>query len=149
MDAIKESDKLLQAILNMEENLVAEGIEMVHEKNTSLLKYNDENALSCVLSLALYTATNYYQINREFPSGKGYADLVFIPNQKAIDKPAIIIELKWNKTADGAIAQIKERNYISALKEYQGNLLLVGINYDKKDKKHECKIECLEYGIQS
>jgi len=75
------------------------------------------------------------------PAGKGYADLVFIPRRKEFDKPALVVELKWDKTVGGAISQIKERNYISALEEYQGNLLLVGLNYDKETKVHDCIIE--------
>jgi len=141
VDALHNSDKLLKAIWNKEVDVVAKRIEKVHEQNTSILEYNDENSLSCVISLALYSASDYYTIIREVPSGKGYADLVFIPRKKHMDKPAIIIELKWNKTVDGAIAQIKKKNYISALEEYQGNLLLVGVNYDTKTKKHECVIE--------
>ena len=149
VSAIKSSKGLLQAIWNMEEDVVAEGVGKVHEQNTSILKYNDENSLSCVLSLALYTANNYYTIIREHPSGKGYADLIFIPRKKFADKPAMVVELKWDETAEGAIKQIKERNYISALESYHGNLLLVGINYKKKDKVHECKIERLVYEVQS
>jgi len=95
--AIAKSDQLLQAIWNKEESIVAECVQKVHEQNTSILKYNDENALSCVISLALYSAKNYYTIIRELPSGKGYADLVFVPYKKSIDKPAIVVELKWDK----------------------------------------------------
>jgi len=139
--AIQKSHQLLHAIWNKKASSVAVGIQEVHEQNTSILKYNDENALSCVISLALYSAKNYYTIIRELPSGKGYADLVFVPYKKSIDKPAIVVKLKWDKTVQGAIAQIKERNYISALDEYQGDLLLVGINYNKDTKHHECIIE--------
>ena len=141
IDAIRDSYKLLQAIWNMEADVVAEGVGKVHEENTSILQYNDENALSCVISLALYSASDYYTVIRELPAGKGYADLVFIPRKRFSDKPAIVVELKWDKEAEGAIAQIKNKNYISALDEYQGNLLLVGINYDKKAKAHTCVIE--------
>ena len=141
VSAIQKSHQLLCAIWKKEESVVAEGVQKVHEQNTSILKYNDENALSCVISLALYTATNYYTIIRELPSGKGYADLVFVPYKKSIDKPALVVELKWNRTTSGAIAQIKERNYLSSLEAYQGDLLLVGINYEKDTKLHECIIE--------
>jgi len=139
--AIQRSHQLLHAIWNKEANSVAEGVQEVHEQNTSILKYNDENALSCVISLALYSAKNYYTIIRELPSGKGYADLVFVPYKKSIDKPAIVVELKWDETVKGAIAQIKEKNYLCALEAYQGDLLLVGINYKKDTKHHECIIE--------
>ena len=77
------------------------------------------------------------------PSGNGFSDMVFLPKRASL-KPALILELKWDKTAEGAINQIKERKYISALKEYKGNILLVGINYDKKNKKHQCRIEKTE-----
>jgi len=146
MDALNDSRKLLQAIWNKDAPVVAEGIEKVHEQNTSILAYNDENALSCVISLALYSANDYYTITRELPTGKGYADLVFIPRTKHKDKPALIVELKWNRTVNGAISQIKEKNYVAALEEYHGNLLLVGINYDNKTKVHECVIESFVYG---
>ena len=88
-----------------------------------------------------YFAREYYTIIREFPSGKGFADLCFIPRKMHADKPAAVIELKWDKSAEGAIAQIKERQYVSDLKAYHGDLLLAGINYDKKEKKHTCLIE--------
>jgi len=141
VSAIKASRVLLDAVWNMEADVVADGIAKVHEQNTSILQYNDENSLSCVVSLALYGANDYYTVIRELPTGKGYADLVFIPRRKFVDKPAIVVELKWNKDVRGAISQIKEKHYISALDEYQGNLLLVGINYDKKAKTYECVIE--------
>ena len=144
VNAINQSDKLLKAIWNKEADLVATGIEKIHEQNTAILTYNDENSLSCVLSLALYTASNYYTIIRELPAGKGYADLVFIPRKKHTDRPAMVVELKWNKTVEGAISQIRKRNYICALDGYHGNLLLVGINYEKESKIHECSIETLE-----
>lgn len=67
----------------------------------------------------------------------------YIPRKLYADKPAIVVELKWDKTAEGAIAQIKEKQYVNALKEYRGNLLLAGINYDRETKKHYCIIEKL------
>ena len=141
MSAIKQSNKLLQAIWNQETEVVAAGVEKVHEENTSILQYNDENSLSCVISLALYGATEYYTTIRELPTGKGYADLVFIPRKKHADKPALLVELKWDKEAVSAIDQIKQKTYITALDEYHDNLLLVGINYDKNSKEHTCMIE--------
>ena len=112
-------------------------------ENTSILTYNDENSLSCVISLAYYNAMNEYTKIRELPTGKGFADIVYLP-KKHSDKPAMIVELKYDKSAEGAIAQIKEKEYVESLKEYQGNLLLVGINYDKETKKHCCVIEKYE-----
>ena len=83
----------------------------------------------------------YYTIIRELPSGKGFADICLIPRKMHPDKPAVVIELKWNREAKGAIAQIKDRNYVDALKDYKGNLLLAGISYDRKTKMHTCVIE--------
>jgi len=144
VDALKESNKLLQAIWDQETEIVTAGIQKVHELNTAILEYNDENSLSCVISLALYSANDYYTTIRELPAGKGYADIAFIPRKKHADKPAMIVELKWNKGAEEAISQIKKKNYISALEDYQGNLLLVGINYDKTEKIYTCIIESME-----
>ena len=81
------------------------------------------------------------QIYRELPTGKGFADLVFLPRKRFPEKPALLVELKWDKSATGAITQIKEKEYVQSLEEYHGNLLLVGINYDVKTKEHECVIE--------
>lgn len=78
------------------------------------------------------------------PGGKGFADICFIPRKLYADKPAVIIELKWDKNASGAIAQVKDKHYMEALKEYRGNILLAGINYDRKTKMHTCKIEKLQ-----
>ena len=142
--AIKDSRKLIQAIWNFDGETVAAGIAKVHEENTSILTYNDENSLSCVLSLALYGAKDYYTIIRELPTGKGFSDLVFLPRTKHLDKPALVVELKWDKTVESAIDQVKKKNYVSALDEYEGNLLLVGVNYNKADKSHTCHIESFE-----
>ncbi len=76
----------------------------------------------------------------ELSSGKGFADVVYLP-KKNTDKPALIVELKWNKSAEGALKQIKEKQYASWIEEYTGDILLIGINYDKKSKLHECVIE--------
>ena len=138
--AIHASDELLKATLRGDELAVAEGIEAVHLSNTSILNYNDENSLSCVIALAYYNAVNDYVLIRELPTGKGYADIAFIPKKTSV-KPAMIVELKWNNSADGAIEQIKRNQYTEALKGYKGNILLVGINYDRKTKKHICRIE--------
>ena len=68
-------------------------------------------------------------MHRELAGGKGFADMVYIPRKKYPEKPALVVELKWDKSAAGAISQIKEKEYCQSLEEYQGNLLLVGINY--------------------
>lgn len=138
--ALELSDRLLQATWNQDAETVAEILDVVHSENTSILTYNDENALSCVISLAYYNAMKEYTKIREFPSGKGYADIVYLPKKKS-DKPALVVELKYDQSAEGAIAQIHEKKYVEGLGEYHGNLLLVGINYDKVSKKHTCVIE--------
>ena len=142
-DSVESSRKLLEALWAMDADTVASGIDKAHEE-MSILQYNDENSLSCTVSLAFYFAREYYAIVRELPSGKGFTDICMIPRKHHLDKPAIIIELKWDKGADAALAQIKEKQYGNALKDYHGNLLLVGINYDKSTKKHECVIESMK-----
>ncbi|MDE7425321.1 MAG: ATP-binding protein [Lachnospiraceae bacterium] len=186
--ALKNSANTLRAIWEKRSDLVVQGIEQAHFE-TSHLQYNDENALSYTIALALYGARNFYNVYRELPSGKGFADMVYVPKKKFSNKPAIVVELKWDKSARGAIEQIKERRYceglvtvqvglahsavqdrkknysrigigqsimrslpnsvtgqpsaelLQSLKEYQGIILLVGVNYEKDTKKHTCIIE--------
>ena len=137
--ALKNSADLLNAIWRKDEEKVAVYMEQAHFE-TSHLQYNNENALSYTVSLALYAARNFYQVYREFPSGSGFADIVYLPRKEFPDKPALIVELKWNKSAEGAIHQILKKQYFQNLEDYSGNMLLVGINYDLKTRKHECKI---------
>ena len=126
----------------MDGTAVASGIDRAHDE-ISILKYNDENALSCAVTMAYFTAPAYYTIVREMPAGKGFADLVFMPRREAGKRPAMILELKWDESADTAIRQIRERRYAGALSNYEKEILLVGISYDKADaaKKHTCVIE--------
>ena len=144
VDAISASDQLLADTLDGKCASVAEKIDRIHQEFTSVLSYNDENSLSCVISLTYYSARKYYYVYRETPSGKGFADLIYVPQKQYTDKPALIIELKWDKDVYTAIQQIKERKYTDGLRDYSGEVLLVGINYDKKAKKHECYIEHIE-----
>lgn len=139
-DALSKADRLLSDVLNGDAEAVAAGVDMVHERNTGVLRYNDENSLSCVLSLAFYTARSRYEMIRELPAGKGFADLVLLPHRN-VDAPAIVLELKYNLDADTAISQIKRQNYGKVLNSYCGEVILVGINYDRKTKKHSCIIE--------
>ena len=140
VDALAQSEKLLKATLEGDEEAVARGVELAHDENTGILSYNDENSLSCVLSIAYYYARNDYIMHRELASGKGFADMVLIPRKK-VDSPAIVIELKVKKDADAAIDQIRRKQYPAKVAEYVGNLLLVGINYDRDTKQHSCRIE--------
>lgn len=142
--AISRCDELLIATIEGDSDKTAEIIELAHETYTSVLNYNDENSLSCVLTMAYFTAPAYYNIVRELPAGKGFADFVFIPRANAGHRPAMVVELKYNRSADTAIRQIKEKRYYGALSGYSERILLVGINYDAdgNDKKHHtCIIE--------
>ena len=135
--ALLNSRELLEATWRKDEKAVARYIEEAH-LDTSILTYNNENALSYTLALAYIYARNHYAMIREMPTGEGFADIVLIPYQ---NKPAMIIELKWNQEAKTAINQIKEKKYPKGLEKYKDNLLLVAISYDKKTKKHTCHIE--------
>lgn len=138
-----ESENLLEATLDMDEEAVAQGIEKIHTEYASSIQYNNENSLSSVLAIAyLSTMQYYFKPVRELPAGRGFADFVFIPKPAyAEEYPALLVELKWNKSAKAAIQQIKEKKYPSVLTQYTGDILLVGINYDKKSKVHKCIIE--------
>ena len=140
IDALQKSEQLLQATLDGDSEAVARGIEVAHDENTSILSYNDENSLACVLSIAYYNAKNDYVMHRELATGKGFADIVLIP-RKNVDSPAIILELKVNKDADSAIDQIHRKQYPAKVLEHTDRLLLVGINYDRDSKQHSCCIE--------
>jgi len=140
--ALQSSDDLLESTWRGDAQAVAHSIEQTHNE-TSIIRYNDENSLSSVISLAYYSAKQYYAMIREMPAGKGFADLVFLPKKNHLDKPAMIIELKWGKSAAGAIRQIEDRQYTEIIKDYKDNALLIGLNYDKDSKHHECIIKRL------
>lgn len=139
-DALKQSEQLLQWTIEGESDRVADAIDRIHSDNASVLQYNDENSLACVLALAYYAAKNNYAMIRELPTGKGFADLVLVPRRN-VDMPAIVLELKYNHTARTANGQIKEKRYTDSLLDYVGDVVLVGINYDKRTKQHQCCIE--------
>lgn len=143
IDAVRQSDMLLKYTLEQNAEKVSEILGEVHNENSSMIQYNDENSLSCVLALAYYSAQDSYAVYRELQGGEGFADLVFVP-RAGNTSPAMIIELKWNKNAGIALNQIKDKKYIKSLKDYHGKVLFVGINYDKKSKKHECRFEMTE-----
>lgn len=119
---------------------MAKAVEAIHSETASILKYNNENALSRTVLMAYYSAKAFYMNPiMELPPGKGFADVVYLPKRN-VERPALLVELKWNKTAEGAIKQIKDKQYISWVQGYTGEILLVGINYDEH-KGHECVIE--------
>ena len=138
--AIKQSDQLLRDTIEGKEEAVANAIESIHSDTTSILQYNDENSLACALIIAYYSAQKDFLIIRELPTGKGFADITLLP-KPTCKQPAIILELKYNNSVETAITQIYEKHYADSLKEYNGDVVLVGINYDKTTKLHECKIE--------
>lgn len=139
----RQSDELLEATLDEDADQVAICIDKIHQEYASVIKYNDENSLSSVLTIAYLSAMKYYfKPVRELATGRGFADFVFVPKTEYLNEyPVLVVELKWNKSADAAIQQIKDRNYPQSLLQYTGKILLVGINYDKKTKVHECVIQ--------
>ena len=137
---IQNSKALLDATLAGNEKAVERAIDLAHDEHTSILAYNDESSLACVLTVAYIWARNEYVIHREYAMGKGYADLVMIPRRN-VSKPALVVELKFNRSADTAIDQIKRKECLSKMGHYAGDILLVGISYDKETKQHSCRIE--------
>lgn len=138
--AVGQSFDLLEATITGDKQFVANAMDSYHDDATSFLEYNDENSLACALKLAYYAAQDYYEIFREFPSGKGFADMVFVPLKNS-PYPAIVAELKYDKTAQGAISQIKNKKYHLKLRGLSNKIVLLGINYDQKTKKHEVEME--------
>lgn len=156
MRILKESDKLLKDTLAGDVESVARALDKAHTEAASILAYNDENSqslpfdlcgkdLGAAVGLAYYSARKDYKLIREMPAGHGFADIVFLPLPHT-GKPAMVVELKYGKTAEEAVQQIKDRGYAQALEGYSGEILLVGINYDREraDKPHSCVIERME-----
>ena len=139
----QESEKLLDATLDMDAFTVAEQIEKIHNEYASAIQYHNENSLSSVLTIAYLSSMQYYfKPIRELPTGRGFADFVYMPKPEyRNDYPAMVIELKWNQTAQTALHQIRDKKYPSSISDYTGNILLVAINYDKNTKKHQCLME--------
>ena len=140
VNLIKDSDKILQCTLSGDAEAVSEIISKVHETGVAPLYYNDEQSLRYVIRFAYISAIDEYVRIEELPTGHGYADVVYLP-KKGSSKPALLIELKWNKAVDSAISQIKNNNYPKILKDYGTDFILVGITYDSETKKHSCIIE--------
>ena len=139
---IRQSERLLEATLQMDEEAVAGLLDKIHNEYSSPLFYNNEQSLRSVIQLAYISRVKDYLEFQELPGGKGYADIVFLP-KRGSDKPLLIVELKWNKSAAGAIEQIKSKQYMQVVEDFGSEILLVGINYDEKSKKHFCRIERL------
>ena len=141
--ALKLSEQVVAATYNKDSETVATLLSKIHEDKVPALEYNNESALRYVVLMAyLATERDYLAPLNEFPTGKGFADIVYLPmSANAKDKPALIIELKKDASAKVALEQIKERDYVSRVKEYTDNILLIGINYDSKTKQHSCEIK--------
>ena len=141
--ALKLSEQVVAATYNKDSETVAALLSKIHEDKVPALEYNNESALRYVVLMAyLATERDYLAPLNEFPTGKGFADIVYLPmSANAKDKPALIIELKKDASAKVDLEQIKERDYVSRVKEYTDNILLIGINYDSKTKQHSCEIK--------
>lgn len=144
---VRESDKLIEDTVHGNAEAVAAQIEKIHEEEASLY-YNSEQSLRSVVKRAYFSYGDEYVLFEELPAGVGYADIVYLP-KKDSPLPALLIELKWNHSAESAISQIKKKRYPEALKGYGGNLLLVAITYDKEaptgERKHTCIIESANF----
>ena len=118
-------------------------MDFVSERIGCVIQYHDENSLSSVISIAYLSAMQYYfKPIRELPAGRGFADFVYLPKPEyKTSYPALLVELKWNKSTDTAMEHIRDKKYPDSILEYTGDLLLVGINYNKRTKEHECRIE--------
>ena len=138
-EIINNSRKLLKYTVNRDEEAVVKLVHDIHNSEIPILQYNDENSLACVITLAYLSARDIYRIEREEKTGKGYADFSFHPRRKS--DTALIIELKKNETAQKAIQQIKDKEYVQKFKKEYNNILAVAICYDFNNKEHTCKIE--------
>ncbi|MCI8697126.1 MAG: hypothetical protein HFH99_10190 [Lachnospiraceae bacterium] len=140
MELLGRSKKLLEDTMAGDGQAVAKAIEEIRDSQYAPTYYNDEQALRYVIKFAYIAALDQYLKVEELPSEKGIADVVYLPKRR-YTLPALVVELKWNKSSEGAIRQVKERNYPAVLKDYGGEIVLVGIGYDAKKKAHSCVIE--------
>ena len=141
--AVNSSLDLLDDTINLKKDKIARAFDDYHFEASSLLEFNDENSMRCAIVLAYYAAKPFYKIFHELPSGKGFADMVFIPLPGS-SRPAIVVELKYDKSADSAIDQIKRKEYPASLKGFSKQIILCGINYNKATSKHEVEMEVIE-----
>ena len=140
---LTDSAKLLNDTIAGDETAVASAIDKIRDMNYAPTYYNNEQALRYIIKFAYIICVDRYMKIEELPSGKGIADVVYIPRK--VTDPAIVIELKWNKTESVAIQQIKDKNYPAVLSNHQVKVVLVGINYDEKSGSHTCKIETITH----
>lgn len=143
MKAVLRSDSILRATWEKDGTQVAEIADEIHKEDTASIFYNNEQALRGVIKTAYLSSMDYYSKMEEIPAGKGVADMVFFP-KAGTQKPALIVELKWNRSEQEAMNQILDKKYVRVLKDYHGTVLLAGINYDEKSKTHGCVIREIE-----
>ncbi len=137
---VRESDALLRATWDLDEEAVAAGVARAHDDGCAPVFYNDEQALRAVVKSAYIAAADHYATIEELPSGRGLADVVYLP-KRGDPSPALLVELKWDRAPEAAIAQARNRDYPAVLRGWGGPILLVGITYDRKSKRHVCRIE--------
>jgi alpha-galactosidase len=145
---VKRSVQLMKDTIDMNADAVAAELQKVHTEEYHPRHYNNEQSLRGTIKLAFFAYKDEYLQLEELAGGTGYADIVYLPKRNS-DYPALVVELKaFDKNhpqndAEGAIAQIKNRQYPEILDNYIDEILLVGISYDKDDpdKKHTCVIE--------
>lgn len=142
IELIQRSKQLIEDTIAGKSGKVAEAISAVRDTQYAPTFYNDEQSLRYVVKFAYVAAVDQYMKVEELPSGHGIADIAYIPKKRS-PLPALVVELKWNKSAGGAIGQIKAQNYPAVIKEYEGDVVLVGINYDPETKAYTCEIERL------
>lgn len=141
MRVLKASGKLLEDTLNGDAKSVAAALDQAHTEITSIFIYNDENSLGAAIGLAYYSARKDYRLIGELPTGRGFADIVFLP-LPSVNRPAFIVGLKYDKTAQSARQQVKDRQPTQVREGYSGEILRLGIHYEKKKvKPHSCVIE--------
>ena len=141
--SVGASLRLLEDTINLKKEKIARAFDDYHFEASSLLEFNDENSMRCAIVLAYYAAKPFYKLFHELPTGKGFADMVFIPLPGS-SRPAIVVELKYDKTADSAIDQIHRKDYPASLKGFSKRIILVGVNYNKTESKHEVKLEVID-----
>ena len=141
-----ESERMLYATLHGDIKTMNEILEYVHDTEVPLLSYNHETELSAIVNLIYLAARDQYRVEREEKAGVGYVDFIFYPYDKTAD--CLILEVKVDYTPEEAIQQIIDKKYamrfsgkLGEEKMYTGRILAVGIGYDKKTKKHDCKVQ--------
>ncbi len=141
--ALANSLTLLDKTLQLDTEYIANAFDNYRPNASSVQRINSEAAMACAIRMAYFAAERDYKIFHELPTGKGFADMVFVPLPKS-SRPAIVVELKYDKTADGAIAQIKRKNYPASLKGFSKKIILLGVNYNKAESKHEVELEVID-----